>query len=232
MRVTFLGTGVAVPVSNKAQSSILIEDDKVVLIDCGFGCMVRMEQAGIGPEEIDAVLITHAHSDHVGEFVGILKARWLLGAKKLRVYAPEGFDHYVEAVLESYPYLRRKLSFEVSTDKTFRIGSLRVEVREAKHSVKANAYKVEDLLVSGDTRSFPELYEDVSVTVHEMSLNFGYPAVDHTTPENFAENVSVSKAFLVHMYREAYENRGEIKRFLEKRGIEVEFPDDLQSFDL
>ena len=40
-----------------------------ILIDCGLGIRqltLRLGRAGLGPEDIDAVFITHEHSDHVG----------------------------------------------------------------------------------------------------------------------------------------------------------------------
>lgn len=40
-----------------------------VLVDCGFGVRVmetRLAQAGVAIDEIDAIFITHEHSDHVG----------------------------------------------------------------------------------------------------------------------------------------------------------------------
>jgi len=40
-----------------------------VLIDCGFGVRdtrARLQRAGIAPESLSAILVTHEHSDHVG----------------------------------------------------------------------------------------------------------------------------------------------------------------------
>ncbi len=229
MKVTFLGTGVAVPVANKSQSSVLVEDDKLVLVDCGFGCLLRLEEAGYSPSDLDGILITHFHTDHCGELIGILKARWLESDEKIEVFAPH-LDENLESILEAYPYLRSKVKVVKKREPSF--GSLKFEVRKAKHSIEAYSYKVENLLISGDTRSFPELYDDVEVAIHEMSLSFGYEAVDHTTPENFAENADVREAYFVHMYPEAYKNRSKIKEFVEKRGIDVSFPNDLETLEI
>src|SRR5439155_7953617 len=40
-----------------------------VLLDCGFGPMVvekRLARLGLVPADIDAVVVTHEHSDHIG----------------------------------------------------------------------------------------------------------------------------------------------------------------------
>ncbi|MEM0351072.1 MAG: MBL fold metallo-hydrolase, partial [Archaeoglobaceae archaeon] len=83
MKVTFLGTGVSVAYEKRAQSSILIESGVKFLVDVGCGAFLRLEQAGVSPDELDAVLITHHHLDHNGDLLNILKARWLLEADEL-----------------------------------------------------------------------------------------------------------------------------------------------------
>lgn len=40
-----------------------------LLVDCGFGIRqldARLVRAGVAPSDIDAVFITHEHSDHIG----------------------------------------------------------------------------------------------------------------------------------------------------------------------
>lgn len=67
MRFAFLGSG-------SEGNSLLIEasDDTSttrVLLDCGFGIREtarRLERLGVTPEQLDAVLVTHEHGDHVG----------------------------------------------------------------------------------------------------------------------------------------------------------------------
>ena len=228
MKVTFLGTGVAVDVAGKAQSSLIIEEDKIVMIDCGFGSMLRLSQSGYGVEDLDAVIITHFHLDHCGEIMGILKARWLLDCGKLDVFTPKGGRNFLESFLNSSPYLFKKLRFRVHEREKFSVGSLKFRAVRTRHSVESIGLKVEGILFSGDTSAFPELYEDVDVTIHEMSLYFGGVADYHTSPENFAEAADVREAYFVHLYSEAYRGRKKIKEFLEKRGIKCHFPDDLE----
>ena len=236
MKITFLGTGVAVNVANKAQQSILIEDDRLVLVDCGYGAMLKLHQAGYDVKDLDAILLTHFHLDHCGEVMGILKARWLSDADELAIYTPESGKGAIEAFLQASPYLSGKLKYrvhELKDGSSFSIGGMRFSARKTIHSVKSLAYFVNGLLISGDTRAFPELYHDADAVIHEMSLNFEGNADFHTSPENFAENASsVSKAYLIHLYPPAYINRRKIADFLEKKGIKAYFPDDLEKIEL
>ena len=232
MRVTFLGTGVAVSVAGKSQQSLLVEDNRLVLIDCGFGAMLRLEQAGYSVTDLDAIVLTHFHLDHCGELMGILKARWLENAGKIDIYSPEGGRSFLSSFLSSSPYLTGKIRFslrEVRDGKSFSVGGLKFEARKTRHSVESLGYVINGVLVSGDTSAFPELYHDVDTVIHEMSLDFGGSADFHTSPENFADNVrDVREAYFVHLYPPAYENRKGIAEFLGKRGIRAEYPDDLE----
>jgi len=67
MRFAFLGSG-------SDGNSLLIEATEGtavtrVLLDCGFGIKEtarRLERLGVTPDQLDAVLVTHEHGDHVG----------------------------------------------------------------------------------------------------------------------------------------------------------------------
>lgn len=60
--VTFLGSG------SRGNSLLVHTDDSAVMIDAGFSkkeTLTRMAAAGVSPESLRALLITHDHSDHV-----------------------------------------------------------------------------------------------------------------------------------------------------------------------
>jgi phosphoribosyl 1,2-cyclic phosphodiesterase len=63
MRFASLGSG-------SSGNALLVESGGTrVLVDCGFGVEVaaaRLERAGCAPADLNAVLVTHEHSDHAG----------------------------------------------------------------------------------------------------------------------------------------------------------------------
>ncbi|MGL4667009.1 MAG: MBL fold metallo-hydrolase [Saezia sp.] len=77
MRFKSLGsgsTGNALVVEKRAQDGRMTR----VLIDCGFSqkeLVLRLAQAGLMPEDISAIFITHEHTDHIGCAPGFAK-RW------------------------------------------------------------------------------------------------------------------------------------------------------------
>lgn len=52
------------------------------MLDCGFGVLTNLRRADIPLEKIDRVFITHTHSDHIGDFTGLIWAMGLEGRKK------------------------------------------------------------------------------------------------------------------------------------------------------
>ena len=62
MELTVLGSG------SRGNASLLKYDETLVLLDSGFslkGISSRINEAGYSPENIDAIITTHYHSDHI-----------------------------------------------------------------------------------------------------------------------------------------------------------------------
>ncbi len=75
-KVTLLGTGTPQPVMDRFGPSTLVEaGEKKFLFDAGRGALQRLFQLKIPFRDIDGLLLTHLHSDHV---VGIPDL-WLIG---------------------------------------------------------------------------------------------------------------------------------------------------------
>lgn len=77
--VTFLGTGPGNVMPGRFQSSILLDLGGLILLDAGEPCSGQLLEMGVPLEDLDAVWITHAHSDHVGGLPLLLQASWLHG---------------------------------------------------------------------------------------------------------------------------------------------------------
>jgi len=80
MKLTILGASGAFPAPGTATSGYLLEiDGHHVLIDCGSGVLSRLQEH-IRLDQLEAVILTHLHSDHTSD-IGVLKYAMDLGRK-------------------------------------------------------------------------------------------------------------------------------------------------------
>ena len=86
MKLTVLGCNGPFPPADGACSGYLLESgDTRVLLDCGTGVLARLT-AILPPEELDAVVLSHLHYDHMSDMLPLIYRT--AGKKRLTVYAP------------------------------------------------------------------------------------------------------------------------------------------------
>ena len=103
LELTLLGTGSPMHVPHRFGPSQLISDGKVrLLIDTGWGATLRLYQNGTPPQTIDAVFVTHLHSDHTTDMADFLVMRWVGGIKSpLPIYGPVGTKRMIAGFQEA-----------------------------------------------------------------------------------------------------------------------------------
>ena len=73
LNLTMIGTGGNVPTPERFCSSAFINyKGRKILIDCGEGTQISMKKIGCGFKDIDLILITHLHGDHINGLLGLL----------------------------------------------------------------------------------------------------------------------------------------------------------------
>ena len=90
--VVFLGTAGSTPTARRAPAATLIRrgGDRI-LLDCGEGTQRQLLRSQIGLVDLDLVLFTHYHADHVLGLPGLLKTYDLRGREQgLEIYGPSG----------------------------------------------------------------------------------------------------------------------------------------------
>lgn len=139
MKFTLLGSG-------STGNAILIATDKTkILVDAGLSCreiVRRLGQMGVDAAELDGVLITHEHTDHVGGL------RNLLGKLRCRVYISRATE-------DAYYWYKRSngsggdegvkrrdalkdRTVEIESDAEFRIGDIDFEPFTVPHDAADN----------------------------------------------------------------------------------------------
>jgi ribonuclease Z len=94
--VTITGTGTPETRPDRAGAGVLVRSRDVALqFDAGRGTVMRLAGARQKLTELDALFITHHHSDHIVGVPDLIMTRWLddiqrLGQPDLPLYAPDG----------------------------------------------------------------------------------------------------------------------------------------------
>jgi glyoxylase-like metal-dependent hydrolase (beta-lactamase superfamily II) len=171
--------------------------DRIVLVDTGFGGALfeSMKQLGIAPDQVDAVLLTHMHGDHIGGLQKDGKALF----PRARVYlAQQERDYWVKpgaaATAALAPY--------GSQVETFLPGELDGRLRELLpgispiaafgHTPGHTAFMVESegkqLLIWGDL-------------MHAQDIQFPLPDVSVTYDTDPQAAAAIRKRFLEYAAR-------------------------------
>ena len=97
--VTITGTGTPIPTPDRAGPGVLVthrSDGRRtdLLFDAGRSTVMRLLGAGSGPGDLNAVFLTHHHSDHLVGLDDVLLTRWVMDREQnlppLQVVAPDG----------------------------------------------------------------------------------------------------------------------------------------------
>lgn len=220
MRLTFLGTGSAMP-AGRAQSGTLLEtDDDTLLVDCGSGVLNALSATEAGYESVDTVLLTHHHLDHVSDLMPLLKARWLAGEEDLTIVGPDGTESLVADLLDAHEYMQDRLDLAVRdieptpASDPHEIATFQVAAMETRHSMDCLAYRFESpdeagpITFSGDSEAFTDLVEFAdgsAVFAHDCSFPDDVDVSNHPTPESLGRvladaGAELGRVYLTHFY--------------------------------
>ena len=180
MDVTLLGTGSPIPHPLRAGPATLVRAGGAnLLIDCGRGVIMRLAGAGVAPQTISAVLLTHMHSDHLCDLNDVITTHWIMNPNPtaLRVFGPQGAKALVEATLAMLSFdVRYRIDHhddlnappqvettELAPGDEFMVGDCRISAHRTDHSpvFPTLGYRIEragvTAAIAGDTIPCPEL---------------------------------------------------------------------------
>ncbi len=197
MRVTLLGTGCPVAhVERYGPAQVIRHADTAILVDCGSGVTQRLVAAGCPGRQIDALLLTHLHSDHLVDLFQLVISSWHQGRDRpQRVFGPPGTRRYVDGLMALWqPELEQRIAHErrpstvalevevteLAPGNRLSLGAIDVAVVEVEHYPVKHAFGFvceaagRRIAISGDTRRCPALIEaarGADILVHEVFIH-------------------------------------------------------------
>lgn len=199
IKITLLGTGAPVPSVERFGPSILIEaGGQKLLFDCGRGAGQRLWQLKIPLGQIDALFLTHLHSDHI---VGIPDV-WLTGwipavygrrSSPFQVYGPDGTRSMMDNLVKAFSWdISTRNKEKNKVDSGALVNAIDIKegliwekngvkvtpftVRHAEFIDSALGYRIDygghSVILSGDTRYSENLIryaKGTDVVIHEVA---------------------------------------------------------------
>src|ERR1700694_6217116 len=104
--LAMVGPGGMMPLAQRWLSSVLVRyQGRLILFDCGEGTQISLRALGWGFKDIDLVLISHVHGDHVTGLPGLLLT--LANSERtqaVQIVGPPGIATVLEHLLVVAPH--------------------------------------------------------------------------------------------------------------------------------
>ncbi len=101
--LTLLGTGTCQIEHERRASSVLLElEHTYILFDCGHGIVQRLLEVGVRHHQLQHIVLSHFHPDHISDLVPLLQAgAWSRRDPRkddLHIYGPVGVQKLIDGL--------------------------------------------------------------------------------------------------------------------------------------
>ena len=147
--ISLLGTGGMIPLHNRYLTAMLARyNGHMLLIDCGEGTQVTMRELGWGFVNLDSIMLTHFHADHISGLPGMLLSLSNYGrTEPLTIVGPKGIEDVVNSLRVIAPELLYsiqfvELNFEDKSTISFKLGDFHITAIPLSHTLTCIGYSI------------------------------------------------------------------------------------------
>ncbi len=216
MKITFIGVGEAT--DTKPNTSILVEGESSLLLDCGYSVPTALWNYSIDQNLIDTIYISHLHADHYFG-LGPILMRMIEGerTKALTIICPDGFETMLQQSLDlAYGNIfnHRKYQIIVKTahpGESIQVGEYTLTFANTNHSRDNLATRITDgshtICYSGDgrmTEASEALFNNCDLLIHDAFHEYKPPgnSYGHESAENlllYIQTHTIKSLAMVHI---------------------------------
>lgn len=212
MKMTVIGFWGGYPEAGEATSGYLLEHNGFrLLVDCGSAVLSQLQKY-IRVEELDAVLLSHYHHDHVADigvlhYARLVKTLTVGNVPELPIYG-HTLDERGFASLTHEPYTK---GVAYDPEKTIEIGPFTIAFMKTKHPVPCFAMRItaggQTIVYTADSSYLPEFMAfakeaDLLICECNMYADQDGTKVGHmnsTEAGIIAKEAGVRKLLLTHL---------------------------------
>jgi ribonuclease Z len=105
LHAAIAGSGSPLPDPKRGNPCVaVVAGKRMFIVDAGERASETLNRMQVGPQHIEAVLLTHFHSDHIGGLASLAIQRWAAQAATtpMRVLGPPGVERVIAGLNEAY----------------------------------------------------------------------------------------------------------------------------------
>jgi len=212
--ITLLGTGTCQIEAERRASSVLLDlEDTYILFDCGHGIVQRLLEAGVQHNQLQHIVLSHFHPDHVSDIIPFLQAgAWSQRDPRttdIHIYGPLGLQKIIDGLLQLFgPRALQQPSYNIVvheiTQQHFEIGTHRfdfINLPPAGNHGLRFTWNKKCYAITGDSH-FHNAEIDFLRDVDLAIIDSGH--LEDTEIVQLAASSQVKTIVCSHLYREIY----------------------------
>lgn len=217
MKIHFLGTGSAYPSAERDNTSLcLTHNDTHILIDVSGNPCQKLKKIGVGLRDLDSVIFTHFHIDHIYGLPSLLWGMWLENRERqLTIYCHLANEAKLNNWLDTMEITQWGIKFPIHIrtfngqheEEILAYDGLSISCFPAIHSVPTTGLEVnyddKRIIYSGDTQINTHInkYQHIDILIHEATSS-GDLTENHSSITEIVEVYELNKIsniVLVHL---------------------------------